>query len=163
MPIRVKAQDKPEYEPMEEGEYKARVREITEDLESEYGPQARFEFEIIEDEDYAGSTIRAWASLKEDDAGDYTFWPGTKLWDWVVALRGGDQNAAGDIQTLDDLVDSECRIVVKTKLKKDGNPTDRITEVLAPKKGKSTGKTLKAEKQEQSAKEDDADFSKIPF
>lgn len=162
MGIKVKPRERPEYEPMEPGEYKAKLVDIQEDTESKYGAQVRFEFEVIDDEDYNGQSIRGWANLKEDDDGDYTFWEGTKLWEWVWALNGGkapNLNAGFD---LDDLKNNPCRIVVETGTKKDGTLTDRIGSVFPPKKGKA-GKELAKEKQALAEAQNEEDMLDVPF
>jgi hypothetical protein len=157
--VRVKSQEPPPYEPVEPGEYKAKLTELEEELEGQYGPQVRFTFEITDDQDYKGQTIRGWCSLKLDDDGEFTFWEGTKLWDWIAALRGGTAvGADGEEFELDDLVGSTCRIMVVTKRKKDGTPTDKIDNVLAPKKGKAAGPAKK-----QAEMEEESDFDSIPF
>lgn len=157
MAIKVKGQEQPDFEPMEPGEYKAKLSELEEELEGQYGPQVRFTFEVMDDEDYNGDTIRGWASLKTDDDGDYTFWEGTKLWDWVTALRGGDAVGVGEEFSLDDLIGNTCRILVVNKTKKDGTPTDKVDNVLAPKKTKAPGSRRK-----QAEMEEEEDFDQLP-
>lgn len=158
MGIKVKGQEQPEFTPMEPGEYKAFVKELQEELEGQYGPQVRFEFEIIDDEDYAGDTIRGWASLKIDDDGDYTFWEGTKLWEWVTALRGGEVVGVSEEFELEDLVGEPCRIMVVAATKQDGTPKDKINAVLPPKKGKAAGS-----KKKEVAMEEEEDFDQLTF
>lgn len=156
--VKVKSQEPPPYEPVEPGEYKAKLSELEEELEGKFGPQVRFTFEILDDEDYKGQTVRGWCSLKLDDEGDFTFWEGTKLWDWVAALRSGNTVATNEDFELDDLVGSTCRIMIVTKKKMDGTPTDKIDNVLPPKKGKAAGSNKK-----QSEMEAEEDFDAIPF
>lgn len=156
--VKVKTQEPPPYEPVEPGEYKARLTELEEELEGMYGPQVRFTFEITDDQDYKGQTVRGWCSLKLDEDGEFTFWEGTKLWDWVIALRGSEPMSTEEEFELDDLVGSTCRILVVTKKKKDGTPTDKIDNVLPPKKGRAAGSNKK-----QAEMEEEADFDSIAF
>jgi hypothetical protein len=157
--VNVKTQEPPPYEPVEPGEYRAKVAEVGIETEGLYGPQVRFTFEITDDDDYKGQNIRGWAALKLNEDGEFTFWEGTKLWDWVTALRGGTAVGSDGVDfELDELVGKPCRILVVTKKKKDGTPTDRIDNVLPPKKGKAAGPAKK-----QAEMEEESDFDSIPF
>lgn len=139
--VKVTGREAPEYEPIEAGTYDAYVKEF-EEADGSFGPQAMFTFEILNDEEYEDKTLRGYASLKEDEeTGEYTCWPGTKLWDWITAMRGGDELGLDEDFELDDLVGLKCRIQVTVKpRKKDGKLANNITDVLAPKKRKAKAK-----------------------
>jgi hypothetical protein len=161
MGIKVNRQEAPEYEPMVPGEYRARVKELEEQEDGQYGPSVKLRFEILDDEDYDDRVISGFCPLKLDDEGDYTMWPGTKLWDWATALLGDVEPF--DLEDLDDLVGKEARIVVVQKKKKDGNIGDKISEVLAPKKSKGKGKKKAETSDAASEAKTDAEVDEIAF
>lgn len=146
--VKVKGREAPEYEPIEAGTYDAYVKEF-EEANGSFGPQVMFTFEILNDEEYEDKTLRGYASLKEDEeTGEYTCWPGTKLWDWITAMRGGQELGVDEDFELDDLVGLKCRIQVTVKpRKKDGKLANNITDVLEPRKkrGKAKPKRKKLE------------------
>jgi hypothetical protein len=158
MPIGIRKTEQPPYTPVEPGEYKAKVTEVEEEPDGQYGPQVRFTFEILDDSDYEGTTLRGWAALKEDDAGNYTFWDGTKLYTWALAMLGNDTSKLDDLTDLDQLKGNKCRVIVVNKTKQDGSVRDSISEVLAPKQGKAKGSAPKA-----AEAENQQDFNDIPF
>jgi len=49
------------YEPIPTGEYRVFVSNV-EDCEGQYGSQIRFTLEVMDDGDYQGRELRAWAS-----------------------------------------------------------------------------------------------------
>lgn len=161
MGIKVRAQEKPPYEPVEPGEYKARLTNVEESLDGLYGPQVQFDFEIIDDEDYSGHSLRGWTPLKQDEEGNFTFWDGTKLWAWAMALRDNRPIEPDEEFELTNLLNAECRLIVVHKKKEDGTITDKIDNVLPPKKGKS--KHAVTQQPEAEPVDPDEGFESIPF
>jgi len=103
------------------GEYQARIRRI-EPGEGTYGPYLKFEFEIMNDPDYAGEIIFALASE--------TFSPKSKLRGWVQTLTGRTFEE-GDPFDTDDILRLPCRISLTVE-STEGGERNKVISVLPP-------------------------------
>lgn len=157
MPISVRATEEPEFELIEAGTYNAKLDELEERQDGQFGPSVRFIFKIEGDEDYDGYKISGFVTLKiDEETNEPTFWPGTKMWAWVEALNGGSIATDEEID-LEDLVGRSCRVTIIHKEDKKGRMRDKVGDVLAPRKKKKAAAKAEVE----SSEEDD--FSEIPF
>jgi hypothetical protein len=99
-----------EYEPMEMGPYRARVKSYEED-EMQFGPCFKWYFEITEEGEYEGKVLSGITSQ--------AFNPKSKLYQWVQGIMGRTIKA-GETIDLDDLVGKECMLNIGHKVKERG-------------------------------------------
>jgi len=106
---------------LEAGVFKAKLISVDMD-DGQYGPQAKFVFELdgITAEDGSPGRLWAWSSFK--------LTPATKLHRWVMAL-GGKRPVPGQQYNLSALVGAHCRVLVELKETDDG-PRPRVHEVM---------------------------------
>jgi hypothetical protein len=112
--------------------YLVKVKSV-EELDMEFGPTAKFAFEIL-DGDYAGESVEGLASVGKDGIS-----PKSKLYGWLLAILGSLDEV--EEANLDSLVGKRCRITVteESKTTKDGSAmqVNKITTVLpAPRPAK---------------------------
>ena len=111
-------------EPIPEGVYKAKLKDIEEGT-GEYGDYVKFTFEIAEGE-YKGITRNSVASKKISKTSSGK---ASKLYDYVKALTKTTPITGEDID-LESLIGKECQIIVKDGTEKDGITYQTITAVM---------------------------------
>jgi hypothetical protein len=106
---------------LEAGVFKAKLVDLTTE-DGQYGPQAKFVFELdgVRAEDGSPGRLWAWSSFK--------LTPATKLHRWVQAL-GGERPVPKTQYNLSKLMGARCRVLVEIKDTDDG-PRPRVHEVL---------------------------------
>ena len=106
---------------LEAGVYRATVKSL-ESVDGQYGPQAKFVFELdgLNLEDGSPASLWAWASWKLN--------PATKLHRWVLAL-GGERPVPGHQYNLSKVIGTRCRLLIENKETEDGTRA-RVREVL---------------------------------
>lgn len=124
MPIKIRVKEAELPEPIPEGLYEAKVKEVSED-EGEFGEYLKFVFEITEGEE-KGTTRNAIASkkLSRTKSGK-----ASKLVGYVEALTK-TKLQKGEVLDLEQMVGKSCRIFVKDDKEMDGVMMQRITEVM---------------------------------
>lgn len=101
------------------GVYPATVKEITEDLESTYGAQYRFKFQMggaLE-----GKTMTGWCR----QSGSVK----SKFFEWYTALTGKTPKPGEEVDT-DELINKTAQLVIKIKKGDDGSEKNVIDSVL---------------------------------
>jgi hypothetical protein len=103
-----------------EGEHRARLTNI-QDMDGQHGPMVRIEFTLSPDDESEG---RVWAicNKKLTDS--------TKLGRWVAAVLGRTPSV-GEKITTSDLLNKECRVIVKHKTNPDGQVFANVVDVLS--------------------------------
>ena len=104
------------------GEYPARIKEVSEEPEGQFGPQFKYLFEITNGEQ-GGVSLMGWTSQK--------FSAKSKMKQWVTAATQ-ESFSAGDEFYPDSLVGKDVRIGVLKKVKDDGGEFNKIDSVLPP-------------------------------
>ncbi len=104
------------------GEYPARIKEVSEEPEGQFGPQFKYLFEITNGEQ-EGVSLMGWTSQK--------FSAKSKMKKWVTAATQ-ESFSAGDEFYPDSLVGKDVRIGVLKKVKDDGGEFNKIDSVLPP-------------------------------
>ena len=104
------------------GEYPARIKEVSEEPEGQFGPQFKYLFEITNGEQ-EGVSLMGWTSQK--------FSAKSKMKQWVTAATQ-ESFSAGDEFYPDSLVGKDVRIGVLKKVKDDGGEFNKIDSVLPP-------------------------------
>ena len=104
------------------GEYPARIKEVSEEPEGQFGPQYKYLFEITNGEQ-EGVSLMGWTSQK--------FSAKSKMKQWVTAATQ-ESFSAGDEFYPDSLVGKDVRIGVLKKVKDDGGEFNKIDSVLPP-------------------------------
>jgi len=104
------------------GEYPARIKEVLEEPEGQFGPQFKYLFEITNGEQ-EGVSLMGWTSQK--------FSAKSKMKQWVTAATQ-ESFSAGDEFYPDSLVGKDVRIGVLKKVKDDGGEFNKIDSVLPP-------------------------------
>jgi hypothetical protein len=111
-------------EPIEVGMYKAKLVSWEEHENPQYGDYVRMEFEIVSGE--SEGTLRSLVASKKLTKGKTTETT-SKLWKVVTGLRGSEPEK-GEQVVLDDLVGTECQILIEDKAGSDG--WQEISKVL---------------------------------
>lgn len=106
------------YELLPVGEYVAAISAIEAD-DGKFGPQVKFEFEI-QNGDYAGQTLLAWASAK--------FSPRSKLYGWTRAAFAGDIPPDYDFKS-DDLLGRNVLVTVVVRPNEEGAEFNRVENI----------------------------------
>ncbi len=106
-----------------EGEFNAEVTGIH-DMVGQHGHMVRLEFTLSTDDEWDGRRVSGIASKKLCE--------NTKLGRWVGAILGRMPDAGDDIAE-EDLLEKQCRIVIKHKTNADGVVFANVADVLAPK------------------------------
>jgi len=114
-------------EPIDVGIYKAKLVSWEERENPQYGDYIRMEFEITTGE-YKG-TLRSLVASKKLTKGK-TIETTSKLWKVVTGLRGLEPEK-GEQVVLDDLVGTECQILIEDKVGSEG--WQEISKVLPAK------------------------------
>mgnify|MGYP001293592181 FL=1 len=104
------------------GEYPARIKDVSEEPEGQFGPQYKYLFEITNGEQ-EGVSLMGWTSQK--------FSAKSKMKQWVTAATQ-ESFSAGDEFYPDSLVGKDVRIGVLKKVKDDGGEFNKIDSVLPP-------------------------------
>ena len=104
------------------GEYPARIKDVSEEPEGQFGPQYKYLFEITAG-DQEGVSLMGWTSQK--------FSAKSKMKKWVTAATQ-QSFSAGDEFYPDSLVGKDVRIGVLKKVKDDGGEFNKIDSVLPP-------------------------------
>ena len=104
------------------GEYPARIKDVSEEPEGQFGPQYKYLFEITAG-DQEGVSLMGWTSQK--------FSAKSKMKQWVTAATQ-ESFSAGDEFYPDSLVGKDVRIGVLKKVKDDGGEFNKIDSVLPP-------------------------------
>ena len=104
------------------GEYPARIKDVSEEPEGQFGPQFKYLFEITNGEQ-EGVSLMGWTSQK--------FSAKSKMKQWVTAATQ-ESFSAGDEFYPDSLVGKDVRIGVLKKVKDDGGEFNKIDSVLPP-------------------------------
>lgn len=108
---------------IEPGVYRARLIKIEDEESSEYGPQIKFYFVVLdEDGEPTSQEILGWASAK--------FHPKSKLYTWARAmLRSKCPNPESDDLETEDLLNKRCDIEIVSYRKKDGSDGTKIGQL----------------------------------
>ena len=105
------------------GVYNARITEVNEDTEGQFGPQFQYNFEITAGE-HEGVNLLGWSSQK--------FSKKSKMRKWATAALQRTFSPGEQIDT-DDLVGKPVRIeVLKKTSESDGSEFNKIDDVTAP-------------------------------
>ena len=104
------------------GEYPARIKDVSEEPEGQFGPQFKYLFEITNGEQ-EGVSLMGWTSQK--------FSAKSKMKKWVTAATQ-QSFSAGDEFYPDSLVGKDVRIGVLKEAKDDGGEFNKINAVLPP-------------------------------
>ena len=111
-----------EYPVIPTGEYDARITEVEEKLDGQYGDQFQYSFEITSGEQ-KGHPLLGWSSQK--------FSKKSKLREWATAVTQRSFGP-GDGVNVDEMIDKPIRISVMRKRADDGSEFNKIDSVLPP-------------------------------
>lgn len=126
------------------GSYDAKVLEVTEQ-EGNFGPQLKWQFEVISPEEYAGHKLVAWTSTSPSLK--------SKLVKWIAACLGR-QIGAGETLKIESVLGKRVALSVVVQEGTDGGEFNRVHDVK-PRKAKAPVSPTPAESDDDDEGADD--------
>ena len=142
-----------EYPVIPTGEYDARITEVEEKLDGQFGDQFQYSFEITSGEQQ-GHPLLGWSSQK--------FSKKSKLREWATAVTQRSFGP-GDGVNVDDMIDKPIRISVLRKSGDDGGEFNKVDSVLPPSIAQKKKAAQSAEATENSQAEEPLEADEILF